>query len=212
MNYLYNKQEIDFAEYIRDNPPKNIWWSFTAYVFDYEEFYFQIECVSEVADTPNGLDEAIVGRFTKYLYPFNPKGDTKLICENKKIEELYVLRVFLYYTTFESFSIKEQMLNVIKQRIKRFLNRKQYSFEDIISSPTGYCEEITCHPDSEEALNVESKFSNLVDCGLLIKIDGKYLKAFVEDCFFGFHIYNDKYFFEKDEIKELSEQYKFIKI
>ena len=83
---------------------------------------------------------------------------------------------------------------------------------DIVSKTIGGCKEIICHPKSEEVKKVDPKYSNLIDCGLLIQIDGKCLKAFVEFNGFGFHVSDDKYFHDIDELKDIAGRYEFIKV
>ncbi|MEA5006486.1 MAG: hypothetical protein VB022_08760 [Rikenellaceae bacterium] len=212
MDYTYKDSEIEFARQIKANPPHKIWWDFTTITFDYSDFYFQIECVSEIADTQNKSDEAIIGQFTKHLEHYSPGQHTKLVCQDKKVEELYIVRVILYFTAFRAFSKTEQLINQAKQNVKTWLTRKKDPFGDVLSKTIGGCEEITCHPKSDEAKNADPSFSNLIDCGLLIQIEGKCLKAFVESNGFGFHIWNDKYFFDIDELKDIAGQYEFIKV
>ncbi|WP_298144402.1 hypothetical protein [Flavobacterium sp.] len=212
MDYTYKDSEIVFARHIKANPPHKIWWDFTTIIFDYSDFYFQIECASEIADTQNKSDEAIIGQFTKHLEPYSPGQHTKLVCQDKKVEKLYIARVFLYFTTFKEYSKTEQFLNQVKQKVKTFLTGKKDPFGDVLSKTLCGCEEITCHPKSDEVKNVDPKYSNLIDCGLLVQIDGKCLKAFVESNGLGFHVWDDKYFHNIDELKELAGRYEFIKV
>ena len=212
MDYTYKKSQIEYARYMKTNPTLKIWWDFTTYVFDYGDFYFQIECVSEIADTQNRSDEAIIGQLTKHLKRFVPEQHTNLVCENKKIEELDIVRAFLYFTTYKEYSKIGQLFNQAKQKVKTIVTGKKDAWGDILSKTIGGCEEIICHPRSEEAKKVDPKFSNQIDCGLLLQIDGKFLKAFVESNGFGFHIWDEKFFYDVGELKEIAGQYDFIKV
>ena len=212
MDYTYTNSEIEFARHIKLYSPQNIWWDFATYVFDYGDFYFQIECVSELAATQNKSDEAIIGRFSKHFQPFVPGGHMKLICQDKNIEELYIVRVLLYFTTYSEYSKTKLLLNQVKQRLKSLLTGKNDPVGELLSKSIGGCEEITCHPKSDDAKNVDPNYSNLIDCGLLVQIDGKYLKAFVERNGFGFDSWNDNFFLTIDEIKEISSRYELIKV
>ena len=212
MNYTYKDSEIEFARHIKTNPPHKIWWDFTSITFDYSDFYFQIKCVSEIADTQNKSDEAIIGQFTKHLEPYFPRQYSNVVCQDKKVEELYIVRVFLYFTTFKAYSKTEQLINQAKQKVKTLFTGKKDPFVDLLSKTIGGCEEITCHPKSDAAKKADTRFSNLIDCGLLVQIDGKCLKAFVESNGFGFHIWEDKYFFDIDELQDIAEQYELIKV
>ncbi len=212
MNYIYNDGEIEFAKYIKTNPPNKIWWDSVSYVFDYGDKYFEIVSVSENADSQNEYDEAIIGQFRKHLKAYVHGKHAEIVCEKKAIENLYIVRTFLYFTTFREYTNTEKFLKIAKQKIKSMLTLKKDIFGDMVSQAVGGCEEIICHPKSKEVDKVNSKYSNLIDCGLLLQIDGKYLKAFVEGNGFGFHIGNDEYFTEMQELENIAGQYEFIKI
>ena len=211
-DYTYKERELEYVQYLKNYPPKKVWWDFVEYVFEYDAFYFQLECISEIADTQNESDEAIIAHFTKHEEPFKPRVETKLVCENKKIEDIYIARTFLYFSTVKNFSKLEMFYRQFKQRAKVFLTMKKDPFGDAVSESAGSHAEITCHPRSEEAKGVDPRYSNLIDVGLLIQIDGKCLKTFLENNGFGFHIWNDKYFFEPKELKSITGQYEFIKV
>jgi hypothetical protein len=212
MDHTYKENEIEFARHIKKNPPNKIWWDFTNYVFDYGDFYFRLESVSEIADTQNKSDEAIIGQFTKNLEPYLAGQYTKLVCENKKIDDMYVVRTFLHFTTFREYSKTEQLFNQTKQKVKSLVTGKTDVFEDIASKAIGGSAEITCHPKSDQVKKVDPRYSNLIDCGLLLIIEGKCLKVFVENNGFGFHFWNDKYFFDINELNRIAEHYELIKI
>ena len=115
------------------------------------------------------------------MEPFIPGPNAKLVCENRKVEELYIVRVFLYFTTFREFSKVEKLFNRAKQKVKSLVTGKTDPMADILSQTIGGCEEITCHPKSDEAKKIDPRYSNLIDCGLLLQIDRKCLKAFVQN-------------------------------
>ncbi|HLS38933.1 MAG TPA: hypothetical protein VK023_11765 [Sphingobacterium bovisgrunnientis] len=212
MDYLYKTSELQFIRYLKEHQIHKIWWDFTTYIFDYGDFYFQIESVSAVEDTPNESDEAIIGQFTKHLVAFVPGEHTRLVCQDKKIEELYIVRIFLYFTNLTQFTKTEQLLRRVKQKLRVMASGKKDPIGDITSKTTGVHKEITCHPKLKDIINIDAKYSNIIDCGILIKIDGKYLKAFVQSNSFGFAIWDDEYFYNEDLIKDLSEEFELIKI
>ena len=212
MNYTYNDNEIEFAKYIKSKPPNKIWWNFTSYVFDYGNEYFEIESIPKKADSQNEFDESIIGQFTKHSKSFVPGKNAKLICGKKVIENLYIVRTFLYFTTYREYSKSEKFFRIAKHKINSILTFKKDIFGDMVSQGVGYCEEIICHPKSEEVNKINSKYSNLIDCGLLLQIEGKCLNAFVEGNGFGFHIENDNYFHEMEELNQIAGKYEFIKV
>jgi len=211
-DYTYTEQELEFVRHIKSAAPTKIWWDFTTYVFDYGDFYYQLECVSEIADSQNQSDEAIIGQFTKHNEAFTPGQHAKLVCENRTIQELYIVRVVLYFTTFETYSTTKVLLNKAKTKAKELLTGKPDPFGVLLAGSVGGCQEITCHPKSEQASKVDPKYSNLIEVGLLLQIDGKFIKAFVESNGYGFPVWEDKFFFDIEELKETALQYEFIKV
>jgi len=197
---------------LKANPPHKIWWDFVSYILDYGDFYFKLECVSEVADNQNDSNEALIGQFTKHYGTFVPGAHTELVCTNKKIEELYIVRVFVYFTLYRAFTKTEQLLNQLKQKIKTLLKGKKDPMADIISRTKGVHQEITCHPKAEEVRHIESKYANLIDCGLLSQIDGKYLKAFVQSNSYGFHMPEDGYFYDLELLNDIAKNYEVLKV
>jgi len=82
----------------------------------------------------------------------------------------------------------------------------------LTAKATGGVMDYTCHPKSSEAKKVDPKFSNVIDCGLLLKIEREYLPAFITSNAFGFHLLNNKFFHIFKDIEELAGQYEFIKV
>ena len=212
MEYLYNDNDLEIIRFIKNNPPKRIWYEYLSYVFEYESFYFTIEIQDEKADSINDYDEAIIGKITKISNEFQSSEYYTLICENKRIEELYVVRTFLYFTPIKYLSKLTIFKNKIINKIKSFFTKRNDILQKLLAETIGGCEEITCHPNSEQAKKVQKEYSNLLDCGLLLNIEGKYLKVFVESNGYGFYILNEKYFFDLDEIKDIPQQFELIKI
>lgn len=211
-DYTYKERELDFIRHIKSVPPKKIWWGFSTYIFDYGDFYYQLECVPKIANSQNKSDEAIIGQLTKYPGKYTPEKHSKLVCENKLIQELYVVRGFLYFTTFETYSEIKVLLKKAKLKVKELLSGKPDPVGEILADSIGGYQEIICHPKSKQVEGINLKYSNVIDVGLLIQIDGKCLKAFVENNGFGFQIWNDKYFCDIEELKEASTMYEFIKV
>ncbi len=63
--------------------------------------------------------------------------------------------------------------------------------------------EYTCHPKSDEAKNIDHTYSNLIDCGLLLKVDGEYLPAFITSNAYGFHLWITNIFTDLKILKKL---------
>ena len=210
MNYIYNQQDLENIKYLKENPPGKIWWDFSRYSFDYGDFHFQLETSPKLADSQNGNDEAIIGEFTKIDSPFEIYEHSKLVCENKTIDSIYVVRSFLYFTTYQAYSFKDRLFAQLATKLKSIFGKKD-PLDDIISKSAGSWEEITCHPNSIETKSINPKHSNLIDCGLLIEIDGKILEAYVQRNGFGFN-HENNYFSDIEEVKEIAQQYEVIKV
>ena len=117
--YLYQQKEFDIIQYLLDYTPKKIWYNPDFYIFDYFDHYFVLNCSSEIAQSQNNNDEAIVSKIRRENKPFKPSENSILICENKQIERIYVVRNFLYFTTHREFSELERFLNKNKQKLKK---------------------------------------------------------------------------------------------
>ena len=178
-DYTYKGREIELVQHLLNNPPKNIWWNFVWYAFDYGNYYLKLECVPEVADTQNKLDEAIIATLTKENNGFEPSEHTILVCQDKTIDKAFIVRTFLYFTTYREYSALEKFAKRAAVKIKSFLTGKDDSVGDLLSQAIGGCEEIICHPKSEQAKKVNPNYANIIDVGLLLEINGKYLRAYL---------------------------------
>jgi hypothetical protein len=210
--YIYKENEIELIRHLRNNTPKKIWYNFMFYVFDYGNYHLTLECVDKQAKSQNKSDEAIVAELTRKNERYIHDEHSKLICENKPIDNIYIVRTFLYFSDFRNFSKPEKIANRIKYKVKSFINGKREPIDIIKSGITGMGTEYICHPKSKEAKKINLNFANLLDVGLLLEIENKYLKAFLQSNGFGFHIWKDKYFYETDALKKDNELYEFIKI
>ena len=210
--YLFDEDEINLVKHLLKHPPNRIWYDYVWYVFEYNDYHLRLDCYDESADTQNKYDEAIIAKMIKEDKKFEPSQEYKLVYKDKKIETAYIVRTFLYFTTVRMFSEDEITLRRETQKIKTSLTGKQDPLEEILSDTIGYCQEIICHPNSEEAKKVNIQYSNLLDVGLLLEVEGKFLKAYIANNGFGFPVWNDKYFFEAEELKEEVKFYDFIKI
>ena len=212
MDFTYKETELEIARYIKLNSPRKIWWDFVTYTFDYGDFYFELVSEPKSASTQNKSDEAIVGQLTKHVGSFKPNDNSELVCENKKIDEVYIVRVFLYFTTFRNYSKLEQVFNQTKHKLKTILLTKSDPVDALTAKATGGGMEYTCHPKSDEAKKVDAKYSNIIDCGLLLKIEEEYLPAFITSNAYGFHLWDNKYFHSFKDIEDVAGQYEFIKV
>ncbi len=203
MDFTYKETELEIARYIKLNSPRKIWWDFVTYTFDYGDFYFELVSEPKSASTQNKSDEAIIGQLTKHVGLFKPNDNSELVCDNKKIDEVYIVRVFLYFTTFRNYSKLEQVFNQTKHKLKTILSSKSDPVDALTAKATGGGMEYTCHPKSDEAKEVNVKYSNIIDCGLLLKIEDEYLPAFITSNAYGFHLWDNNIFTALKTLKML---------
>lgn len=209
--YTYKNTEINLIQKMLDNPPKKIWWDFTCYIFDYRDYYIKLESVDKEADTQNESDQAVIAELTKIDKRYKPTKDTTLVCQDKKIDSVYIVQTFLYFTNYRKYSKPERFLKRTVQKVKNKLIGED-TVGDLLSETIGGYESIICHSKSEHAKKINSNYANLLDVGLLFEIEGKWLRAYLEYNGYGFHIWNDKYFFDTKDFEEDKQLYDFIKI
>ena len=210
--YIYKETEFEFIHHLRNNAPEKIWYNFVFYVFDYGNYHLILECVDKEAKSQNKYDEALIAELTRKNEKYVPDEHSKLVCENKPIDNIYIVRTFLYFSAFRNYSKTEKIANRIGHKIKSLIKGKTDPIDEIISKTTGIGTEYICHPKSKEVENVDLNYANLLDVGLLIEMENRYLRAFLQSNGFGFHIWEGKYFYETEDLKEDTELYEFIKI
>ena len=210
--YIYTETEIELIRYLKNNTPLKIWYNYVFYVFDYGKYHLTLDCVDKEAISQNKSDEAIVAELTRRNETYVPDENSKLICEKKRINNIYTVRTTLYFSDFRNFTRSERIANRLKYKVKSFIKGKKEPIDIIKSGITGVGTEYICHPKSKNLKNVDLNYANLLDVGLLIEIENKYLRAFLQSNGYGFHIWEDKFFYKKEELKEDAELYEFIKI
>lgn len=208
-DYIYNNKEIELIKHIINNPPLKVWNDFVSYIFEYESKYIGIYCESRQAASQNKFDEAIITTILLRNGQFKPSGYMDLVCENQKITEAYIARSFLYFTTYTPHSATTFFSQRLTYLIKKVFLFKRDPVEKLTSKTIGMHEEISCHPDSAETKSVDNEYANLIDKGLLLKINDNYLPAYLNMNGYGFHI-ADKKFLHK--MAELEDDFKLLKL
>lgn len=202
MNYLFSENELNIARKLTHSIPKGIWYDFNNYTLDFGEYYIEIQSVDREASTQNKSDEVIISRLIEIKGSYKPGPYSILVCEKQIIEEVYIVRVFVYFSTNEIYSKNKIRSKKLIYRIKEFFGYGD-PIDKLIAETTGGHEEFTCHPDWEGIKDISPEYSSLADCGLLFKINGQYLKAFAESNGYGYHIWDNKYFHGDDEFYEI---------
>ncbi len=209
--YIYGKKDIKLIKFLIDNTPKKIWHTYSYCVFDYDKFHILLECVFIKPKSQNKFDEAFISEISYKKNKFIPPKDMDLVCENKKIDEAYIVRTVLCFSDYISYKRTERIKNKIIYKFKKILKRTNVT--DMIKGRTlGVSEEYMCHPDSDELEDFNLKYANLLDVGLLLKINNKYLGAFLPANTYGFCINKGNYFRTIKEFTEEFGEFKYIKI
>ena len=211
-NYTFKQKEIELVKNILRDPPKKIWYDLVWYVFDYGNYHIKLVCLDEPADSQNKSDEAIIASINKIEDKFDPSEATELVCELEKIQSIHIVRTFLYFTTNRNYTWIEKFCKQSLHKIKSLFNDGEDLVGDLLSKTSWGYFEIVCKPNSKEAKSINPKHANLLDVGLLIKINDKYLRAYLRNNGYGFHIWDGKFFFSEKELTQDYNLYEFIEV
>lgn len=211
-SYTFKLKEIELVKNILLDPPKKIWYDFVWCVFDYGDYHIKLECLDEPADSQNKSDRAIIASINRIEEKFIPSEGTELVCEEEIIQNIFIVRTFLYFTTYRNHTWIEKFCKQSIHKIKSLLNDGEDLLGILLSKTIGGNSEIICNPNSREAKSINPEYANLLDVGLLIKINDKYLRAYLQDNVYGFHFWDGKYFFNEKELTQDYDLYEFIEV
>jgi hypothetical protein len=211
-DYTYNNKEIELIKYIINYPPLRVWNDFVSYVFEYESKYIGIYCAARQAASQNKFDEAIIATIYATDGAFVPTEYMEKVFEGKQISEAYIVRSFLYFTDYTRYSNTGIFFRRLKYILKKIFLFKADPVEKITLKTVGVHEEISCNPDSVEAKSVDSQYANLIDKGLLLKINDIYLPTYINMNSYGFHVVDKKFFYTLDELEDDFKIAKLIKV
>jgi len=209
LEYLFNDIEKNIIEKLKNSQPKRIWYEFVTVVFEFDDFYIELESVPEIADSQNKFDEAMTVKIREINKSYKPSENAKLICENKLIIEIKTVRTFLFFTD----SISEpKKVKKLDSKWNRFMSKiskvKQSEIEKILEgTSSSYHSVITCRPNSSESKKARLEFSNIIDVGLVLKIENEFLPVFVQSNSFGFGHLERKFLLLESELKEIINNY-----
>ncbi len=210
--FIYTASEIELIHHLKNYTPKKIWNGFVSFIFEYENYHILLEIVEEIAVSKNEYDEALTTTLSKKDEKYIPNKHSELICENKKIDNIYIARTVLYFSEMKQVSRLEKMKNKVYFWLKTILTFKKDPLDEMIADTIGFIEENICHPKSKQLETLDLNYTNLIDVGLLVEIENKYLLNFIQNNGYGFHIWDNKNFYDNSELKDFKELYEFIKI
>lgn len=202
---LYDDQTIEIFKILKSNSPKRMLSDeFMQVAFDYGNFYFIASPEDFIAASQNTNDEAIIVKFEKHNEAYKIHESEKVLFENPKISNIYILRTLLYFSDHINYKDRDEAISVMTKEEK-----ENEILSDVLSKATGGHEEIVCHPQSDEAEKVNKDFSNLVDAGILIEVNGEKLLCF---SYFNSFSANGQTWTNKEIEEDLLPFYEFIKV
>ena len=203
--FLYDDKTIELFKKLENHPPQKILSDeFYQVGFDYGDNHILATPKDFIANSQNKGDEAIIIEFVEYNSPYKIHESERVMFENPSISRVFILRTLLYFTNHITYRNKVEAVSKMSAEEKA-----DEVFYDILSETTGGHEEIICNPQSEAVREINAEFSNLVDAGILLEIDGTYLGCFSNHNSFsaGGQVWND------EEIsKYIVPYYEFVKI
>lgn len=209
---MYDEGEIELIRLLVNSPPEAIWNHFSAYIFSYTTFHITITMAETAAATQNSFDEIIYCKIERCVGSYEASKEDNLVCEKKVIQAAYIMRTLLFFGTYQPFSKKKRRRRTWIYQLKRFFGGKNDPFNKLWSELDGMSTEFNCNPKNEQANLAMKEFSNLVDAGVLLQIDGKYLQVYADQNFYGFNVRNNHYFTDFSELGDIYTLYELIKI
>jgi len=98
MNYIFNDIERNIIEELKNARPKRIWTDYVSVVFEFENYFIELEYLPEIAYSQNKSDEAMTAKFRKHNRTFEPQNTAKVLSENEIITQINSVRTLLYFT------------------------------------------------------------------------------------------------------------------
>lgn len=210
MEYLYTDIEKNIIEKLKNSRPIRIWTEYVKVVFEFEYTYIELECVPEIADSQNGPDEAITTKVREFYKVFKPQGHSTIIIKDSLITDIKIVQTLLYFT--DSITEPEKVKKINSQWDKMLsiiAGVRKSKIEKILEgTSSSYHSEVICNPDAEEIKDVPQEYSNIIDVGLLLKIENSFLPAFVRGNGYGFPHLETKPFLNLEDLKKDQIQYR----
>lgn len=210
MEYLFTDIERKIIEKLKNSRPIRIWTEYVKVVFEFENSYIELDCVPEIADSQNAPDEAITTKIREFGDVFKPQKHSKIIVQNSLITDVKIVQTLLYFT--DSITEPEKVIRMNSQwnrMLSKIAGVRKSKIEKLLEGTTSrYHLEVICNPDSEEAKDLKKEYSNVIDVGLLLKIENLYLQAFVRGNGYGFSHLEGKPFLNSEELQSALTKYR----
>jgi hypothetical protein len=173
--FLYDDAVLDLLRSFLMNPPQRIITDGFHHevLFDCGDHHYSVLPEDYAAASRNSYDEAITVKFRRIDGPYTLRERDRVEFDNPTITRLWVLRTFLHFTPEVRYRSRGQAVAAMTEE-----ERADPMLSKLLADATGHHEERYCRPDSEEAAGVDPQFANLVDAGVMLEVDGKYLGCF----------------------------------
>ena len=186
--YLFSDDDFILISYLKSHTPKKVWWTPIEYIFDYENFYIALEiyCCEKNPISFNNYGYIMSIKFEKVNEKYTNFDGCKMLAENRKISNIYIVRTILYFHDFRLPEYKE--------------NINYNYFGDFLTNPKNKLEKY-----------IMPECINMVDVGILVKIENDFIEAFVKENDDDFQTYEENYLLKDFDFVFLPKEYEFIK-
>jgi hypothetical protein len=208
VEYTFNNIEKKIIQKLKKSEPKRIWTEFVKVIFEFDEYYIELECVPKIASSQNKGDEAMTVKILEIENKYNPTENAKVITENEQIKDIKSVRTFLYFTDSITEPAKVKKIDSKwNKMLSKIAGIRKSEIEKLLEGTTSsYHDQVLCKPNSEESKKAKGEFSNLIDVGIILEIGDKFLPVFVQGNGYGFaHLERKPLLTEKDLKRELIE-------
>lgn len=212
---LYSKEKLSQLQQLTRLKSVNLHVDFADVCLESQDSSILFSTKIFLASTQNKTDEAIVTNFSITSKKVDSEEyQTFRNIKIGKVEEMYLVRTVLYFTDEKQISLPKRLAGVFKFFFYKYILRKQLSPRDgLLKGATKVHMECICNPHSKEAKDVDSKFRNLLDVGVVIRTSKGLIPIFSHNNGFGFFLLSKKPFYTEEELRRFSRNfYQFIKL
>jgi len=209
--YLFTDKDFETIRLIKSKTPNKIWFNVIQYILDYGDSYIALEVKSTVAPSyfaTTHTYESTIG-FSIVNKTFIPNELSILLCENENVTDIYIVRTLIYHSEYRKPVKKEK--NKIKSLLTSIRPENKDKFDTLINQIDGITNDFLINPGSVLPDNLDPASTNLVDVGILIGLNNKYIKAFIEDNSDDFLNYEEKYIYDSIDFSDMNRQYELIR-
>ena len=185
----FDSSDLILIKYLKSETPKRIWWNPIQYIFDYENYFIKLEICccnkNQIACSNDGNIMSV--KFEKINKKYLNLGGSKILCENKNISNVYIVRTLIYFHDYRSES---------------YLENINYN----------YFGDFQINPKEKLETDVNPESSYLVDVGILINYEENYIDAFVKGNNDDFEKIEENYELKNIEFENLPKEYEYLTV